>query len=195
MLRDYCIQRNLFASVYKPDFLDSSVQEQLQTLCAQPKIVHSSKRICKRKKKPAQAVEACLEERKYANSGLWKEQREVSGMVKQNNKELRDERACRRSAMKDGLMRVAEAVDLRNLSLDTQTTTRDDSNLSTMSDERQVRLLKEKLCDILQQEINLLHSKTKRYPTETDLFKSMAQVVLRIRELEASAEEDAAVKD
>jgi hypothetical protein len=93
-------------------------------------------------------------------------------------------------------MKVVDAVDIRNISLDNETTTRDDSNLSTISDDRQVQLLKEKLCDILQKEINMLHSRAKRYPTESDLFKSMAEVVLRIRELELPAdEEDAAVQD
>jgi hypothetical protein len=193
MLKDYCILRNLYASVYKLEFLDSSMQEQLHTICVQPKIIHASKKIFKKKKKNMQTSDICNEERKYANTVLWKEQREVIGIVKKTNKELRDERASKRRSMKDSIMRVVDAVDMRKLSLDNQTSTRDESDISTISDERQVLLLKQKLCDILQKEINLLHSRAKRYPT--DLFKSMAQVVLRIRELEVPAEDDAAVKD
>jgi hypothetical protein len=196
MLKDYCIQRNLYASVFKLDILGSSMQEQLQTICAQPKTVHTSKRICKKKKKQTQLPEVCAEDRKYANSVLWREQREVIGIVKNNKKDLRDDRASKRTSMKNSIMKVVDAVDIRNISLDNETTTRDDSNLSTISDDRQVQLLKEKLCDILQKEINMLHSRAKRYPTESDLFKSMAEVVLRIRELELPAdEEDAAVQD
>ena len=195
MLKDYCIQRNLYASVYKLELLDNNTQEQLQTICAQPKTVHASKKICKKKKKLAQTPETCMDERKYANSALWKEQREVTGMVKNSNKELRDERASKRISMKDSIMRVVDVVDMRNLSLDNQTTTRDDSNISTLSEDSQVLLLKEKLCDILQKEINLLQCRAKRYPTDADLFKSMAQVVLRIRELEVTEEDDAAVQE
>ena len=195
MLKEYCFQRNLFASVYKPDFFDSNMQGQLQSICAQPKTMHSSKKICKRKKKQPQPPETSTEERKYASNNLWKEQREVTSIVKHRNKEMRDERASKRLSMKDSIMRVVDAVDMRSLSLDNQSTTRDDSNLSTMSDERQVHLLKLKLCDILQKEINLLQCRAKRYPTDADLFKSMAQVVLRIRELEVTEEDDAAVQE